>query len=182
MNRASFGGAGLHGQFHVVDLATGGHHRSSRPHDHRHDRTLLASVGLMLGGACIGLWLQWFKSPLPSIALIAFAMGIMNTTLSRIGNEPVNLTFVTGALNRIGAHLAMAARRMPLPDAEGTWDTHVSRALLLTAVWASFLFGAILAGAATATLKEWTLLPAAVLLLIAAVIVPRAFSSFTAKQ
>jgi uncharacterized membrane protein YoaK (UPF0700 family) len=151
----------------LLGIFTGNLRSATPPNTRTHDRLLLTAVGLMLAAACTGLWLRWFTQ-IPSIALIAFAMGIMNTTLSRIGNEPVNLTFVTGTLNKIGTHLAMAAKGEPLTDAEGTRDTHISRALLLTAVWASFLIGAILAGAATATLQEWTLLPAAGALMVAA--------------
>lgn len=135
----------------------------------RHDGRTLAAVGAMLTLACIGLYLH-FLAALPSIALIAFAMGLMNTTFTRIGNEQVNLTFVTGALNKIGTHLALAARHQPLVDSAGPWDTHKSRALLLTAVWSAFLIGAILAGFATATLQVWTLLPAAILILLCAAI------------
>lgn len=122
-------------------------------------RGALLVVGAALCIACVGLWMRWLAS-LPSIAFIACAMGVMNTTLSRVGNEAVNLTFVTGALNKIGVHLAAATRRAPLEDAQGAWDTHASRAALLTGVWASFLLGAVLAGVATATLGAWTLLPA----------------------
>jgi len=152
-------------------------------HDRSDDYLVLAGVGFMLVLGCVGLWLRWLTWPthLPAIALIAFAMGIMNTTFSRIGNEPVNLTFVTGTLNKIGMHLAMAAKRVPLEDAEGTRDTHISRAVLLTGVWASFLIGAVLAGVATATLKEWTLLPAGGLLLIGGAFAPRGLSSLTAQ-
>lgn len=133
----------------------------------QHDWIALAAVAAMLTLACIGLYLH-FLAALPSIALIAFAMGLMNTTFSRVGNEQVNLTFVTGALNKIGTHLAQATRHDPLTDSAGPWDTHKSRALLLTAVWSAFLIGAVLAGFATPRFAEWTLLPPAAILLAAA--------------
>lgn len=133
----------------------------------RHNGITLAAVGAMLILACIGLYLH-FLAALPSIALIAFAMGLMNTTFSRVGNEQVNLTFVTGALNKIGTHLAQATRHDPLTDSAGPWDTHKSRALILTAVWSAFLIGAILAGFATPRFAEWTLIPPAAILLAAA--------------
>jgi uncharacterized membrane protein YoaK (UPF0700 family) len=44
------------------------------------------------------------------IALLSVSMGMMNTAVVRIGAESVNLTFVTGALNKVGNHLALAAR------------------------------------------------------------------------
>ena len=76
-------------------------------------------------------------------------MGIMNSALSRVGAQSVSLTFVTGTLSRVGSHLALAAKRAPLPDAQGPWDTHLRRAMLLARVWAGFLAGALLSGAAT---------------------------------
>ena len=75
-------------------------------------------------------------------------MGMMNTTLSHLGAEPMNLTFVTGTLNKLGRHLALAVKRATLPDAQGPWDTHLRRAGLLASVWAGFLTGAVLSGAA----------------------------------
>lgn len=84
-----------------------------------------------------------------SIAALAFGMGVMNTCLSQVGSEAVSLTFVTGTLNRAGTHAALALLRAPLPDAETPHDSHARRALLLLAVWGSFLAGAILSGAAT---------------------------------
>jgi uncharacterized membrane protein YoaK (UPF0700 family) len=92
------------------------------------------------------------------IATLGLAMGLMNSTLSRIGAEPVNLTFVTGTLNKIGLHLALAVRRAPLPDAQGEWDTHLRRAGLMASVWAGFLIGAIVSGTATLYFGVWVLL------------------------
>lgn len=95
----------------------------------------LTQLGLLSGGG--------------AIAAISFAMGIMNSALSRVGAQSVSLTFVTGTLSRVGSHLALAAKRAPLPDAQGPWDTHLRRAMLLARVWAGFLAGALLSGAAT---------------------------------
>jgi uncharacterized membrane protein YoaK (UPF0700 family) len=83
------------------------------------------------------------------IAVASFAMGVMNSALSRIGAQSVSLTFVTGTLSRVGSHLALALRRASLSDAQGQWDTHLRRALLLARVWTGFLAGALLSGAAT---------------------------------
>jgi uncharacterized membrane protein YoaK (UPF0700 family) len=100
------------------------------------------------------------------IATVSFAMGVMNTALSRVGAQSVSLTFVTGTLSRVGANLALALRRAPLPDAQGPWDTHLRRAMLLARVWAGFLAGALLSGAATPRFGAWVLL-APVLILAA---------------
>ena len=99
------------------------------------------------------------------IATLGLAMGLLNGTLSKIGGEPVNLTFVTGTLNKIGRHLALAVRREPLADALGQWDTHLRRAGLMASVWAGFLIGAIVSGAATSVFGVWVLLPPFLILL-----------------
>ena len=84
-------------------------------------------------------------------------MGVFNSALSRVGAQAVSLTFVTGTLSRVGSHLALAARRAPLTDSQGPWDTHLRRALMLARVWAGFIAGAILAGAATPRFGAWVL-------------------------
>lgn len=91
--------------------------------------------------------------PLPNslaIALASLAMGIMNTVLSRVGGQSVNVGFVTGTLNAMANHLALAVRREPLADAFGPWDTHARRAAQLCGVWAAFLTGAAISGAMSA--------------------------------
>jgi len=106
------------------------------------------------------------------IATLSLAMGLMNSALSRIGAEPVNLTFVTGTLNKIGFHLAMTLLRKPLPDAEGQDDTHWRRASLMTRVWAGFVTGALLSGAATIYLGVWVL-SVPILVLLALTVSPQ---------
>jgi len=104
----------------------------------------------------------------PFIAALAFGMGILNTCLGQMGAEAVSLTFVTGTLNRVGTHAALAAMRVPLPDAQGPGDTHARRALLLAGVWVGFFGGAVLSGLATPRLGVWVLLaPLATLLALA---------------
>ena len=70
----------------------------------------------------------------------------------------MSLTFVTGTLSRIGVELALAVRRAPLPNSQGSWDTHLRRARRLAGIWAGFLTGALLSGAATPRLGVWVLL------------------------
>lgn len=93
----------------------------------------------------------------PDIALLAFAMGVMNTCLSQVGREAVSLTFVTGTLNRVATHLALALRRAPLAGARDGRDTHLRRAAALAAVWAGFFTGAICSGFATPHAGAWVL-------------------------
>ena len=91
-------------------------------------------------------------------------MGVFNSALSRVGAQAVSLTFVTGTLSRVGSHLALAARRAPLTDSQGPWDTHLRRAMLLACVWGGFLAGALLSGAATLRFGAWVLLAPALIL------------------
>jgi uncharacterized membrane protein YoaK (UPF0700 family) len=100
------------------------------------------------------------------IAVLSFAMGIMNTTINQIGAQLVNLTFVTGTLSRMAKHVALGIKRIPLQNPQGLWDTHWYRAAMLTRVWSMFLFGALLSGVATPHLAGWALLLPILILLI----------------
>ena len=106
----------------------------------------------------------WFN-----IILLSLAMGVMNTTLTRVGGQPVSLGFVTGDLNNLGRHLALAVRRVPLSDSQGSWDTHWWRTTVLAGVWTFFLIGALSAGTAMVFFVEWILLPPILILLVLAV-------------
>ncbi|HEY1780524.1 MAG TPA: YoaK family protein [Roseiarcus sp.] len=110
-----------------------------------------AVFGVVAAGlaAIIGFTEPHLLSGGGAIAAISFVMGVMNSAFSRVGAQSVSLTFVTGTLSRVGSHLAFAARRAPLGDAEGPWDTHLRRAMMLARIWAGFLGGALLSGAAT---------------------------------
>ena len=122
----------------------------------------------------IGLTQPHLLSGGGAIAAISFVMGIMNSAFSRVGAQSVSLTFVTGTLSRVGSHLALAARRAPLSDAEGPWDTHLRRAMMLARIWAGFLAGALLSGAATPRFGALVLsAPALILAALAAFDRPR---------
>ena len=94
------------------------------------------------------------------IALLSLAMGIMNPAVFEIGAEPVNLTFVTGALNKVGSHLATASRKLVPPDAQGPWHTHLQRAGVEGSLWIAFFGGAVLAGVVPKRAAAIELLPA----------------------
>lgn len=49
----------------------------------------------------------------------------------------------------MGTHLALAVQGAQPEDAQGPWDTHGRRALLMLGVWGGFLAGALLGSAAT---------------------------------
>jgi uncharacterized membrane protein YoaK (UPF0700 family) len=120
---------------------------------------IATGLALIIGFAQLG-----YLSGGIHIGVVSFTMGAMNTALSpggtrsRVGVQSASLTFVTGTLSRIGVHFALAVRRAPLPNSQGSWDTHLHRALLLVGIWAGFLAGALLSGAATPRFGVWVLL------------------------
>ena len=126
-------------------------------------RLVFAFVAAALA-AIIGLTRLGLLSTGFGIAIVSFAMGVFNSALSRVGAQAVSLTFVTGTLSRVGSHLALAARRAPLTDSQGPWDTHLRRAMILARVWGGFLGGALLSGAATLRFGAWVLLAPALIL------------------
>lgn len=134
----------------------------------RHSRRLVLGLVSTLLAVIIGVThLGWVEAE-ASIAVLSVAMGLVNTTLSHVGAEPVSLTFVTGTLNKLGHHLALSVLRAPLEDAQGPLDTHLRRAGLLASVWAGFLTGAVLSAAAISYLGVWVLLvPFLILLALA---------------
>jgi uncharacterized membrane protein YoaK (UPF0700 family) len=111
-------------------------------------RVLYCAVAAALA-AIVGLTQYGVLSGAFAIAAISVAMGVMNNALSRVGAQAISLTFVTGSLSRVGSSLALALRRAPLRDAQGPWDTHLRRALMLARLWLGFLVGALMSGAAT---------------------------------
>ena len=130
-------------------------------------RRLCGLVAALLSASLAAAYLD----PLPGwfiIILLSLAMGVMNSTITHVGGQSVSLGFVTGDLNNLSRHLALAARRMPVSDAQGSWDTHGWRAVVLGCVWASFLMGALLAGAAMAFFGHSILLPPTLILLVLA--------------
>jgi uncharacterized membrane protein YoaK (UPF0700 family) len=122
----------------------------------RYSHRLLFLVSAIL--LCIILILAPRESlRMVNIAVLSIATGLLNPALSRVGSESVSITFVTGTLSRLGRHLALAARGVPLPDAEGSWDGHVRRACLDFSIWAGFLIGAVLSGMATILAQQFIL-------------------------
>lgn len=133
----------------------------SRAFQSKRLRVGLISGSLILIMVCAvsGFLNRWF-----GVVMLSAALGIMNTLLSQVDGEPVNITFITGTLTKVGRHLAMAARNVPLADARDSWDTHLRRALILSSTWCGFFFGALLAAGATARFGNWALLPPALAL------------------
>jgi uncharacterized membrane protein YoaK (UPF0700 family) len=94
------------------------------------------------------------------IGLVSMGMGLMNPAVSKLGPEPVSLTFVTGTLNRMGGHLAAALALPPLPASTSSRRSHLLRAGIDASMWSGFLLGAVLSGLVGASLRKWALWPA----------------------
>ncbi len=130
-------------------------------------RLLLGAVSVILA-AVIGITYLGSMDAYAGIALLSLGMGTMNGTLSHVGGEPVNLTFVTGSLNKCGRHLALAFRAAPLPDTQGPRDTHLRRAFLMAGLWGGFLTGAVVSTMASSSFGvKALLLPCLMLLALA---------------
>jgi uncharacterized membrane protein YoaK (UPF0700 family) len=127
-------------------------------------------AGTLLVHSAQGRQLRWLFGLVAGLLALSLAMGIMNTAVTSVGEQSVSPGYVSGTLNHLAQHLALAARGVPLRYKLGPRDSHGRRAALLAAVWASFLAGALLAGVLTSELAVWSLsLPIAILLLLGAV-------------
>jgi uncharacterized membrane protein YoaK (UPF0700 family) len=100
----------------------------------------LLIVDIVTGAICPSPWL--------SVGLLSTAMGCLNSTITRIGGQPINIGFVSGELYRLAEHLALAYRRLPVDNPEGPDDTHLRRAALIATLWGMFLGGAFAGGLA----------------------------------
>jgi uncharacterized membrane protein YoaK (UPF0700 family) len=106
-------------------------------------------------------WPGWL-----SITVLSTAMGLMNTSITHVGGQGVNLGFVTGDLNNFAQCLAMGIRRDPVPQMQGSWDTHWRRAAVLAGIWTAFLIGAVLSAALASRFATWALLLPVVMLFV----------------
>jgi uncharacterized membrane protein YoaK (UPF0700 family) len=147
----------------------------------RHSQRVLFLMSAMLVACFVILNLHISNNANLSLPMLSVAMGMINPAGTRVGSEPVSLTFVTGTLNKIGNHLALAVRHAKLADAEGTWDTHFYRAALEASLWIGFLAGAMLSGAASRHFGVVELVPAAMSLVVFA-FVNRAEAPMPSKQ
>ncbi|MBV9564625.1 MAG: DUF1275 domain-containing protein [Bradyrhizobium sp.] len=100
---------------------------------HRQPRVLLAEAGLLAFGALC----YTFGRPDFTIGAIVMAMGMENAVFQIDGGAGLGLTYVTGALVKVGQHLAVALTGGPRLG----WVTN----LLL---WAALAAGAVGGGAA----------------------------------
>lgn len=137
--------------------------RSGGRRDHALAR-VSALVAMMLGVATVAAYLAW--PAWLGVVILSVAMGLMNTSIARVGAQAVSLGFMTGDLNSMAQHLALGMERAPVPESQGAWDTHWWRAGLLVGLWITFLCGAVLGAVLALRFAYWTLLVAAGMLVI----------------
>ncbi len=158
----------------ILGFLAGGFVGSWISHSHsRYSRRLLFGVSAALLALFIAFNFHGALNVNLGTPILGLAMGLLNPAVSRIGSEPLSLTFVTGTLNKIGGHLALAARGERPKDAEGAGDSHLRRAMLEACVWAGFLGGAVLSGLAVYRLGRLALVPAFAALVVIAVMSSR---------
>src|SRR5215467_9715657 len=73
----------------------------------KHSQRLLFLAAALLIAGFVGLNLHISAHANLSLPMLSIAMGIINPAVTSVGREPINLTFVTGTLNKIGVHLAL---------------------------------------------------------------------------
>lgn len=112
---------------------------------------------------------------IPSIAIIGFAMGMMNTIVTTVGNLKVNTDFVTGTLNSLAKNMAI----FTMSNDENEKNEAKENAIYLLLLWMGFLSGAVIAPFLLSILKNWILLLPAVLLLTCRRLI---FNSITPKN
>ena len=134
----------------------------ANPHHQLPRHSFLVAALLTVGVVAIYFaWPGWL-----SIMILSASMGIMNTSITNVGGQAVNLAFVTGDLNNFAQHLAMGVRRAPVPQAQGAWDNHWWRAAFLAGIWTAFLIGAVFGAAVASRIAVWALLLPVLMLLV----------------
>ncbi len=134
----------------------------ANPHHELPRHSLLVAALLTVGiAATYFAWPGWL-----SIMILSTAMGIMNTSITHVGGQAVNLGFVTGDLNSLAQRLAMGIKRAPVSQTQGAWDNHWWRAALLAGIWIAFFMGAVLGAALASRLAVWALLLPALMLVV----------------
>jgi len=145
-----------------------GHWIIAGKYRHSHRVVLVTSAAFMAVFVILNLRVASIDEV--GIALLSVSMGIMNPAVGRIGAESVNLTFVTGALDKVGGHLGMAAHGTAPLDAQGSWDTHLRRAGVEGVLWLAFCAGAVFGGFVTKRAGGVELIPAVGVLLFFALL------------
>jgi uncharacterized membrane protein YoaK (UPF0700 family) len=108
-----------------------------------------------------------YKIPaIPSVAIIGFCMGMMNTIVTSVGDQKVNTDFVTGTLNSLAINTAMLSMTGDATEKK-QYNANIIHFLLL---WTGFLSGASIGSLFLPLMGNWILSIPIVLLLICAFI------------
>jgi uncharacterized membrane protein YoaK (UPF0700 family) len=101
--------------FFVLGMFSGTLLVQANPHHHlpRHS-FLVAGLLTFCMVAIYFAWPGWL-----SIMILSTAMGIMNTSITHVGGQAVNLGFVTGDLNNFAQRLAMGIRHAAVSQTQG---------------------------------------------------------------
>ena len=78
-------------------------------------------------------------SVIPSVAVIGFAMGMMNTIVTTVGNLKVNTDFVTGTLNSLAKNSAI----FTMSKDENEKNESKANVIHLLLLWIGFVTGAL---------------------------------------
>ncbi|MDE2341155.1 MAG: DUF1275 domain-containing protein [Alphaproteobacteria bacterium] len=116
-----------------------------RLNTHLSRRALLAAIALVLLGATFGYRQGWAAIATPGLAS---AMGALNVVLAQDGKVRVGLTYMTGALVRIGE---MLGGNM---ESRASWGWNC-------ALWAALVIGCALGAAAHSAFAPLALVPGA---------------------
>ena len=112
-------------------------------------------------------------SVIPSVAIIGFAMGMMNTIVTTVGNLKVNTDFVTGTLNSLAKNTAI----FTMSNDENEKNESKTNAIHLLLLWIGFVSGAIVSPFLINLLEKWILLVPAILLLTCSRLISNSLTS-----
>lgn len=139
----------------LARIATGG----IAPDGGRRPRVLLAGIALVLAASIAG---QQTGQPVGALLLVAGAMGAVNLVVERDGDVPFGLTYMTGALVRLGVTLADALH--------GRRPAAMLRPAML---WGSLIAGVTLGATVARAIGFGALAVPAAVLFILALAMPR---------
>lgn len=94
----------------------------------------------------------------PAVIVAAFAMGMQNSVILRVGATAVSTTYATGSVTRFGSEIAFAFGDASAADSERSREALP----ILAALIAAYVIGAAVA-ASVGSSAGWLLLPAVVL-------------------
>ncbi len=99
-------------------------------------------------------------SIISSVAIIGFAMGIMNTIVTMVGNLKMNTDFVTGTLNSLAKNAAI----FTMSKDENEKNESKANVIHLLLLWIGFVTGAFVSPFLVSLLDNWNYILISILL------------------